>query len=611
MRYTFHLYKNFNKEIFIIFIAVLFSSIFLMIFTYAYFANDLRNKNTIMYKNDKGIVLLDRNGKPFFTFYEGKHKKFVPLSQIPDSLENAVIAAEDKDYYNHSGFSFKSIARALWTNLQSDEQLYGGSTITQQLVKNVLLSYDRNITRKIREIILAQELERKYNKREILEMYLNSVYFGQNAYGVEKASQYYFGKSVVDINISEAAFLAGILPAPSIYSTRDKDHKAENKIKNIVLSMMYEQGYINSKQLNSELNYKLVLDKGKRDVDKTAPHFALAVRDWLAAKYGEKKLRESGFIIKTTLDLETQKKAEKAVLDQVETLRSGRASNGAAVILDTETSEILALVGSADWYDEKFGKVNLVLTPRSMGSAFKPLVYAIAIDKGLISEKSYLNDNPTVFYGGYKPNNYDRSFRGRVTVKRALANSLNVPAVEVMQKVGVESVLNTAQDLGIRSLKDPSNYGLSLVLGTGEVSLLEMTNVYATFANSGLRNDPVFVLEVRNNERKEIYSNEINPKQVFKKSTARTITSILSDKKARSEVFANTLNTNIKAAVKTGTTEDWRDSLTLGYSEDIAVGVWIGNNDNSPMNGIAGSLGAAPLWKALIDRNNAVASSNN
>lgn len=594
-----------------IFIALICSAIFLMIFTYAYFANDLRNKNTIMYKNDHGIVLLDRNNKPFFTFYDGKHKKFVSLSEIPDVLENAVIAAEDKDFYAHSGFSFKSMIRAFWTNIQSDDQLHGGSTITQQLVKNVLLNYDRNITRKVREIILAQEIERKYSKREILEMYLNSVYFGQNAYGVEKASQYYFGKSVKDIGISESAFLAGILPSPSTYSTGDDGDDAENNIKNIILHKMYEQGYISSRQLNAEINKKLVFDNSKRDVDKVAPHFALMVKDLLIEKYGQEKLAESGFVVRTTLDLDVQKKAEKAVSAQVRKLKEGRASNGAAIILKTSTSEVLALVGSTDWYDEKYGKVNLVSTPRSMGSAFKPLVYAIALEKGLITKNSILNDSPTVFAGGYKPNNYDRRFRGKVTVKRALANSLNVPAVEVMQKVGVKSVLETADQLGINSLKDASNYGLSLVLGTGEVSLLEMTNVYAVFANDGIKNDPVLILEIKDKKRDVIFVNKESPRRIFSKITTNSITEILSDRKARAEIFADTLNTADKTAVKTGTTEDWRDSLTLGYSDDIAVGVWIGNNDNSPMNGIAGSLGAAPLWKALIDNKNIVASSIN
>lgn len=611
MKQTFFWYRNFSKELFLIFIAIICSSMFLMIFTYIYFANDLRNKNTIMYKNDHGIVLLDRNNKPFFTFYDGKHKKFVPLSKIPDVIENAVIAAEDKDFYKHSGFSFKSIFRALWANIQSDDQLHGGSTITQQLVKNVLLNYDRNVTRKIREIILAQEIERKYSKREILEMYLNSVYFGRNAYGVEKASQYYFGKSIENIGVSEAAFLAGILPSPSLYSTKDSNHKAENNIKNIILGQMYEQGYISKKQFLSEKNAKLIFDTSERDIDKTAPHFALMVKDQLISKYGEERLKKSGYIVKTTLDLEKQRGAEKAVYDQVSRLKDGRATNGAAVILKADTSEVLAMIGSANWYDEKYGKVNLTSTPRSMGSAFKPLVYAIAFEKGLITKNTILNDSPTVFAGGYKPNNYDRRFRGRVTVTRALANSLNVPAVEVMQKVGVKDVLETAEELGIKSLKDDSNYGLSLVLGTGEVSLLEMTNVYAAFANKGIKNDPVMVLEISDKNREVIFVNKSNSKRIFKENTVNALTSILSDRKARSEVFGNALNTGTTTAVKTGTTEDWRDSLTLGYTDEVAVGVWIGNNDNSPMNGIAGSLGAAPLWKTLIEGKNAVASKIN
>lgn len=594
------LFKNFNRELFLIVLAFLGFAIFIPIFTYIYFAKDLKDKNSIMNKNDTGVILLDRQNRPFFTFYQAKYKKFIPLSQIPKTMQLAVIASEDKDFYNHSGFSLRAIIRAMTMNLTTKDQLYGGSTITQQLVKNALLNPNKNITRKLQEVVLAQEIERKYAKFEILEMYLNSVYFGEGTFGVENAAKYYFNKNTTALNLNEEAFLAAILPSPSSLSPFRGNVEHVKNLKNIVLKKMNEQKYITDDQMGKAINKPLIFHQGHKDINVIAPHFALMVRDELVKKYGEEFISRSGFRVKTTLNLTWQETAEKAVADQIINLHGNNVSNGAAVVIDPRTGEIEALVGSVNWYDDKFGKMNLATAPRSMGSSFKPIVYSSAFEQGLITPETILHDEPTTFEGGYKPNNYDRKFRGNVTVRRALANSLNVPSVEVMQIVGLHNALGMAKRLGITSLKNPSNYGLSLVLGAGEVGLLEMTGAYAVLANQGVKHAPTTILEIYNKQEKKIYTYVPIPKKILTPEVASIITSILSDNKARAEVFRDLLTTSQSAAVKTGTAEDWRDSITIGYTPNLAIGVWIGNNDNTPMDGIAGSLGAAPIWKTLI-----------
>ncbi len=602
MKKTHALFKNSNRELFLILIVILGFAIFIPIFTYIFFAQDLKDKNSIMNKNDTGVILFDSQNHPFFTLYQAKYIKFIPFSQIPKTMQFAVIASEDKDFYNHSGFSLKSILRAISMNLTTKDQLYGGSTITQQLVKNALLNSNKNITRKLQEVVLALEIERKYSKSEILEMYLNSVYFGEGSFGVENAAKFYFNKNTTALNLNEEAFLAAILPSPSSLSPFRGNVVNVKKLKNIVLKKMYEQKYITKLQMHRAINEPLVFHTGNKDINVIAPHFALMIRDELVKNYGEEFISRSGFRVKTTLNPDWQEITEKAVSDQVTNLQRNNVSNGAAVVLDPRTGEIKALVGSTNWYDDKFGKMNLATAPRSMGSSFKPIVYSAALELGLITPETILRDVPTTFEGGYKPNNYDRKFRGNVSVRRALANSLNVPSVEVMQRVGIHNALEMVKRLGITSLKTPSDYGLSLVLGAGEVSLLEMTGVYAVLANQGVKNTPITILEIYNKQEKKIYTYVPARKKVLNPEVTTIITSILSDNKARAEVFGNLLTVSQSAAVKTGTAEDWRDSITIGYTPTLSIGVWIGNNDNTPMDGIAGSLGAAPIWKTLIQK---------
>ncbi len=583
------------------------------VLTYVYFAADLQNQTRLLSHNDRGVVLLDRNGRPFFEFYQAKFRSNIPLSDIPLSTQQAVIAMEDKDFYSHPGFSVKAIVRALIADLKQEKAAYGASTITQQLVKNSLLNSQRSLLRKYQEIVLASEIERRYSKSEILNMYLSSVYFGEGAFGIEEASQTYFNKPARDLNLAESATLAGLLPAPSQLSPISGDRQEAKLRQKLVLDRMTEQRYITRIQEDKALKEELTFSKASTDINTTAPHFALMVRDELVKKYGEEAVAASGFKVRTSLDLDWQKYTETVVANQVAKLAPNRVSNGAAVVLDPRTGEIRAMVGSKDWYDGNFGKFNVALSGRQTGSAFKPIVYVAAFEKRVITPATILQDRPTAFRNDptlatsdpnayYKPVDFDRKYRGPVTVRRALANSLNIPAVEVLSKLGVPGAVEMAQRLGVTTLKSPDNYGLALVLGSADVKLLELTNVYATFANKGYKNNPVSVLEIDDKTGNSIYKYNADPQKVLDERDVFGVTSILSDNSARQEEFGDVLTISRPAAVKTGTTEDFKDAWTLGYTPSLAVGVWVGNNNNVPMDSIAGSLGAAPIWRALMEK---------
>ncbi|MCL5784298.1 MAG: penicillin-binding protein [Patescibacteria group bacterium] len=602
-----------RKDLLIATFAVIAFLAIIPIFTYYYFVGDLADQTKLMSRNDRGIVLLDSQNRPFFQFYQGKLRDNVPLSQIPLDVQHAVIAMEDKDFYSHPGFSFKAMARSFLEDVRQKDLSYGASTITQQLVKNSLLNNKKSLLRKYQEVVLASEIERRYNKNQILYMYLSSVYFGEGAFGMEEAAQTYFHKPAKDLNLAESAMLAGLLSAPTKLSPISGDSNEAKLHQKLVLDRMVEQKYITKQQANEALDETLVFDPRLKDINAVAPHFALMVRDELVKKYGEEKVASSGFRVKTSLNLDYQKYAETIVATQVQKLAPNLVTNGAAVVLNPKTGEILAMVGSKDWYDDGFGKVNVTLSGRPPGSSFKPIVYVAAFEKGLITPATILQDRPTRFRNDtnlaaigpnsfYSPVDFDRRFRGAVTVRRALANSLNVPAVEVMSKVGVPNTLEMAQRLGITTLKSPDDYGLSLVLGTGDVKLLELTNVYATFANHGYKNEPTSILQIDNKKGNTIYKYKPNPEKVLDEKDVFEITSTLSDNSARQEEFGNALTISRSAAVKTGTTEDFKDAWTLGYTPSLAVGVWVGNNNNLPMDQIAGSLGAAPIWKLLMEK---------
>lgn len=572
------------------------------IFTYIYFAADLESKETIMNRNDTGVILLDEEGEPFFTFFEAKQKTNVPLSQIPDHMQKAVIAMEDKQFYDHPGFSIRGIARAVVVNARNAEIVQGGSTITQQLVKNALLSPKKNFLRKYQELVLAQEIERRFTKDQILEMYLNSVYFGEGAFGVEASAQAYFGKPAAQLSLSESTLLVALLKAPSALSPLNGNGEVARERQKLVLAEMVSQGYISKQEAEAAFANQLTYRTKEDITNKVAPHFALMVIDELKTRYGEEKIARSGFTVKTTLNLSWQQYAEEVLRNQVNRLRRRGVSNGAAVAIDPKTGAVKVLVGSKNWFNDEFGKFNVATASRQPGSSFKPIVYAKALEEGLITPATVLHDTPTAYPGGYAPENYDNQFRGEVLARRALANSLNVASVEVMNKVGVHKTIEMAQRLGITTLENPSDYGLSLVLGAGEVKPIELTNAYATFANKGVKNDVFLISEIKDKMGETIYTNKPNQKKVLSEEVAFLVSSILSDNNARSEIFGNSLTISRPAAAKTGTTQNFRDAWTLGYTPSLAVGVWIGNNDNTQMNSVAGSLGAAPIWRLLMER---------
>lgn len=596
------LLQKYKQELYIILLSCILLVISVPVLTYFYFARDLSSKESIMNRNNTGVTLLDRNEKPFFTFYSAQYKTEIPISQIPEVMQEAIISAEDKDFYEHPGFSVKAIFRSLIKDIAAQDVAYGGSTITQQLVKNVLLNSNKSFLRKYQEIVLAQEIERRYSKQEILEMYLNSVYFGEGAFGVEDAALTYFGKHAIDLSLPEASLLAGILPSPSRYSPLSGGYDLAKKRQEYVLSTMQSEHHISSQEAENALKAPLTFKSNKEAINVEAPHFALYVKNELIKKYGEERISRSGFQVRTSIDISWQEYAENVVANQVAALAGNKVTNGAAVVIDPKTGEIKAMVGSKDWYNTEFGKVNIITSTRQPGSSFKPIVYSNALTRRLITPATLLKDKPTTFPGNYKPLDYDKRFRGEVTVRRALANSLNIPAVEVMQMVGVPEVLDWAKDLGISTLgDDPSNYGLSLVLGTGAVKPLELTNAYAVFANHGLENEPTAILQIKDKAGKDIYTYTPRNDDVLDPGVAFQISSILSDNIARAEEFGRALNISRPAAVKTGTTEDYRDAWTIGYTPSLVVGVWVGNNDNKPMDQIAGSLGAAPIWRSLME----------
>lgn len=570
------------------------------IVTYFYFAGTMSSKERIINSKNEGVVLLDRNDKPFYTLFDAHTKNPVPIAEVPTPVSRAFIAVEDKDFYHHPGFSINGIARAIRENLLHESFAQGGSTISQQLIKNTILSSDKKLLRKYQELVLALELERRYSKDDILEMYLNTNYFGEGAFGIQDAAQKYFSKNAKDLTLAEGALLAAIIRAPSAYSPISGDKEAALERKDLVLNLMQQQGYITQAERDTAKAEEIKLNPKEETTNTDVIHFALTVQDMLIKEYGEQKIAQSGYVVKTTLDSDLQETAQNAVKQQVARLRTSKVSNGAAVVIDPQTGQVLALVGSHDWTDEKNGRINMALKPRQPGSSFKPIIYAKGLDEKIITTSTQLDDKLTKF-GSYTPKNYDNKFRGKVMVRYALANSLNIPAVLVMERVGVPQGIDQAKALGITTLDDQKDYGLPLVLGAAEVPLIEMTNAYATFANEGEWQSYTTYIVVKDKNGKTVDDIRPKTKRALSAGASYLISSILSDNKARADAFGAALTISRKAAVKTGTTNDYRDALTIGYTPQVVVGVWIGNNDNTPMNSIAGSLGAAPIWRQIIE----------
>lgn len=566
------------------------------IITYIYYANDIADQERLMNRNNTGIVLTDRNGEVFYSVGRAQHRKMVPLSEISQEMKDAVIASEDKDFYKHEGFSITSIIRVLYSNIMAQEITGGGSTLTQQLAKNTLLTENQNFLRKYQELFIAIAIENTYTKDQILEMYLNSVFYGENAFGIEDAAKTYFGKTPKELTLAESAMLVGVLPAPSAYSPISGVPEYAAERQNTVLSRMVTNGYISEEEKQAALGQKLAYATTEAQSSGMAPHFAQMVLDELYEKYGEEAVIRSGYQVKTTLDASLQKQLTENIAKHLTTIRRNGGSNAAGVAIDPATGEIRALVGSADWNNTEWGKVNIVTTARQPGSSFKPVYYAEALAQGVITPATILHDKVTDFGGGYKPKNADNKTRGDVTVRSAIAQSLNIPSVEVMQKLGIDKSIAAAKRMGITTLGDSKNYGLSLALGSGEVPLLEMTNVYAAFAKAGQQYTPTAIHQINNKFNHTIFTSSEKPKTAISAQGAFLISSILSDNAARAPIFGSSLTVSgHTAAVKTGTTDEQRDAWTIGYTPQLAVGVWVGNNNNAVMKN-GGSGMAGPIW---------------
>lgn len=574
------------------------------LFTTIYFANSLGSKEQIMNRNKTGVTLLDQKGRVFYRFNNARSDTRVPLTEISDVTKQALIASEDKNFYDHGGFSIPGIANAAWQNIAPSGLDNGGSTLTQQLVKNSLLSRDRNFLRKYQELVLSIEIERRYTKDEILEMYLNSVYFGEGAFGIEDAAQTYFGVHAKDLSTAQASMLVGVLPAPSAYSPVSGSPEKAKVRQNYVLGRMVEEEFITEAQKNEAIATTLAFAEPKPEEDNKAPHFALMAKEALEKEFGEERVARSGYQVTTSLDLDWQAIAESAVANQVNRLSRSNVSNGAAVVQDPRTGQIKALVGSADWDNEVNGKFNVAKASRQPGSSFKPLVYGTGIENKDFSAATIFKDEETDFGGGFKPKNYDLRFHGNVTTRKALANSYNIPAVKALQLAGIDETIKTARDFGITTIDKKNNPGLAMALGTEVVPLTEMTNAYATFANQGKFNEQVMFTSIVDKNEKNIFKSEPENKEVMSDQSAFIVSSILSDNQARSPTFGSSLSLSggRPAAVKTGTTEDYRDALTIGYTPSLVVGVWIGNNDNSSMSRVAGSGGAGPIWRSIMNQ---------
>ena len=577
-----------------------------------WFSRDLPSPNKLLEREiAQSTKIYDRKGETILYEIHGDQKRtLVNLDQIPDYVKEATIAIEDKDFYNHGAFSLWAMFRTAVTNVLFHRRA-GGSTLTQQFVKNALLTSEKTYTRKIKELILAYRIEKKFSKDEILQMYLNEIPYGSNAYGVEAASQRYFGKSISQVNLAEAAILAALPQAPTRYSPYGPNKETLIARQRYILDLMAEQGYISKEEAAEAKDFPLQFKPLQENGNIIAPHFVMEIKGQLAEKYGEKILEQGGLKIYSTIDIEKQKIAEEAVTTQAEkNAKNFGASNAALFSMDAKSGDILAMVGSRDYFnDEIDGQVNLTLRPRQPGSSFKPIVYATAFMKGytprtvlfdVITNFSLDPDNP------YEPHNYNGQEYGPVIMKKALAGSLNIPAVKTLYLAGLDDVLAVAKNLGYTTLNDKSRFGLSLVLGGGEVKLAEHVAAYSAFARDGEMVKPRYILKVEDKDGKILEEIESEHVKVLEPQIAREINDILSDNEERAYIFGakNHLTLNDRpAAVKTGTTNDYKDAWTIGYTPSIITGVWVGNNDNKSMSkGADGSVVAAPIWQNYMNR---------
>ena len=553
--------------------------------------------------------IYDRHGKILYEIFSEKNRTPVKIKDLPEYVKWATIASEDKNFYKHHGFDVGGILRASF-NIVFHQTLQGGSTITQQLVKNALLEDPRrNLRRKIREALLTYGAEVFYSKDQILEMYLNQAPYGGTAWGIETASRTYFNKEAKDLTLAETALLAGLPASPTRFSPFGAHPELAKERQTRVLQRMIEDKYITEeekkKAVEEELKY------APATVGIKAPHFVLYVKELLVDQYGEKMVEQGGLKVQTTLDLDLQDFAQQTVGTEVGKLKNLHITNGAALATNPKTGEILAMVGSKDYFDNEIdGNVNVTLRPRQPGSSIKPLNYALGLEKKIITPATVLNDVPTCFAVSgqklYCPVNYDGTFHGPTQVRFTLGNSYNIPAVKVLALNGLEDFVKKATEMGITTFKDPKNYGLSITLGGGEIKMVDMATAFSSFANLGIRQDIWAIKKIEDSRGKVLFEKkEEEGPRVLPMGVAYLISHILLDNNARSAAFGPSSYLVVKnhpeVSVKTGTTNDRRDNWTIGYNPSRLVAVWVGNNDNTAMSYVAsGVTGASPIWNKIM-----------
>ncbi len=596
----------------------------LFFFFLGYYARELPEPNKII---DRPIAqstkIYDREGKTLlYEVFENERRTVVPLADLPLYVKQATIAVEDKDFYLHGALDFRGIARAALTNLLHLGRVQGGSTLTQQLIKNALLTREKTYSRKIKELILAYRLETKFTKEEILQLYFNEIPYGSTVYGIEAASQYYFTKPAKELTLDEATLLAALPNAPSYYSPSGPHRDELQGRQKLILKLMRDQGYITSEKFEQTIKIDTLKKIQAHRQGIVAPHFVMYVQDLLNQTYGEDVVASGGLKVITSLDITKQHLAEQIVAEQAKkNVKNFNAHNAALISLDPKTGQILAMVGSKDYFGDLEpagctpGKncqfepnPNVTLRSRHPGSSIKPIVYTAAFMKGY-TPSTLLWDVVTTFKNypkDYEPHNYDSKEHGLVTMKKALAGSLNIPAVKTVYLTGVDRVLDLAERLGYTTLSDRSRFGLSIVLGGAEVKLLEHAGAFATLANEGVKQTISPILRVEDKNGQTLQEWKAGPgEQIIDPEITRLTSNILSDNDARTYIFGakNYLTLSDRpVAAKTGTTNDFHDAWAMGYTPSLVTGVWTGNNDNSPMRGKAdGSAVAAPIWQRFMN----------
>ena len=601
--------KNIISIIVIAILSIIIIGIFAFAILLTKYSKDLPDPNKLIERSiPQSTKIYDKTGEVLLYEVHGNEKRtIVELDNISKNLINATLSAEDKNFYKHKGLDFKGILRGLFKTYILGKPSQSGSTLTQQLVKNAILTNEKTIERKIKEWILTYKIEQRFSKDEILKMYLNEIPYGSVVYGIEAASETFFGKKAKDLTIEESALLAALPQAPTTLSPYKENNENLAWRYKYVLGQMKANGYITEEEYNKAINYNIISEIKPRNETMLAPHFVMYIKQQLEEKYGEQVVEEGGLTVITTLDYDKQKKAEEIISSNASSLEKKYNANNAALLsINAKTGEIEAMVGSKDYYNKDFGAFNVTINKRQLGSSFKPVVYVAAFQKGFTPD-TVLFDAITNF-NGYEPKNYTLKEYGPVSMRKALAGSLNIPAVKTLYLTGIDNVIKLAQSLGYStiSLKDKDQYGLTLALGTIEAPMIDHVQAFNVFANAGVKKNLKSILIVKDGNNKILEDNTAIEQgtRVLDKNIVNEINSILSDNDSRAFIFGTKNNLTLKnrqVAAKTGTTNDYKDTWTIGYTPNIVTAVWVGNNDNKEMNKASASMLSAPLWQEYME----------